>query len=245
MSGFSANSSTGGLPEPSFFSFCPAALATRQSATAAANTAASAGKAAITALRICIAVSTRTTSTPLGGGTCAGPVTNVILAPRSRSAAAIAVPCAPDDRLAMNLTGSIGSCVGPEVTSTCRPSKGPSASTLRIASKIASGSAIRPGPNSPQAISPSSGPTNRTPSACTWAMLRWVAACSHIRTFIAGATSTGVSVASNRVEARSSARPPAILASKSAVPGATTIRSALRDNSICPISASSVRSNSA
>ena len=128
ISGFSANSSTGGRPEPSFFSFCAAAPTTRQSATAAAKTAASAGKAAITASRICTAVSTFTTVTPCGGGTGAGPVTNVTCAPKSRSAAAIAVPCAPDERLAMNRTGSMGSCVGPEVTSTCRPKSGPSAS---------------------------------------------------------------------------------------------------------------------
>ena len=44
------------------------------------------------------------------------------------------------------------------------------------------------------------------------AMLACVAACSHMRTFIAGATSTGLSVASSTVEARSSARPAAIFA---------------------------------
>ena len=101
MSGFSANSSAGARPEPSFFIFCPAALATRQSATAAAITAASAGRADCTAASICRAVSTRITATPSGGGTLAGPVTNVTLAPRSRSAAAIAVPCAPEERLAI------------------------------------------------------------------------------------------------------------------------------------------------
>src|SRR6056297_613885 len=110
------------------------------------------------------------------------------------------------------------------------------------ASTIRGTSAMRPGPCSPQAMSPSSGPTNPIPSALSVAILRCVAGCCHIRTFIAGASSTGVSVASRSVEARSSARPCAILAIRSAVAGATTIRSAERLSSICPISASSVRS---
>ena len=63
-----------------------------------------------------------------------------------------------------------------------------------------------------------------------------------MRTFIAGAIRTRVSVAISRVEARSSHSPPAILPIRSAVAGATTIRSDERDSSICPISASSVRS---
>ena len=128
---------------------------------------------------------------------------------------------------------------------TCRPASGPVPSAACTAATISSGSAIRPKPYSPQAMSPSFGPTVRTPSASTCARLRRVAGWSHIRTFIDGATSTGVSVASSRVEARSSARPCASFAIRSAVAGATTIRSATRDNWICPISASSVRSNSA
>jgi len=51
--------------------------------------------------------------------------------------------------------------------------------------KNISGSLIRPGPYSPQAISPCSGPTNSTPSFCKSAILRCVAGCSHIRRFIA------------------------------------------------------------
>ena len=109
------------------------------------------------------------------------------------------------------------------------------------AAKIASGSAIRPGPNSPHAIAPSSGPTKARRPPPALARLRWVAACSHIRTFIAGAISTGLSVASSAVEARSPARPPAAFAIRSAVAGATTTRSADRDSSMWPICASSVR----
>ena len=63
-------------------------------------------------------------------------------------------------------------------------------------------------------------------------MLRWVAACSHIFTFIAGAISTGLSVAMSAVVARSFAMPAAILAIRSAVAGATTTRSAERDSTM-------------
>ncbi|HSS13198.1 MAG TPA: hypothetical protein VLL04_04865 [Rhizomicrobium sp.] len=79
------------------------------------------------------------------------------------------------------------------------------------------------------------------PSFSRMARLRLTGALSHIRTFIAGAIRTGLSVASNAVEARSLAKPFAILAIRSAVAGATTTRSALRDSWMWPISASSVR----
>ena len=61
-----------------------------------------------------------------------------------------------------------------------------------------------------------------------------------MRTFIAGAMSTGLSVASRTVEARSLAMPQAAFAIRSAVAGATTIRPAARDSSIWPICVSSV-----
>ena len=93
-------------------------------------------------------------------------------------------------------------------------------------------------------MAPSSGPTNCTPSAFRVARFRRVAGCSHMRTFMAGAISTGLSVASRVVEARSSARPLAALAIRSAVAGATTTRSAERDSSMWPISASSVSEKS-
>ena len=92
-------------------------------------------------------------------------------------------------------------------------------------------------------MSPSFGPTASTPSPRRIARFRCVAGCCHIRTFIAGATSTRLSVAISTVEARSFACPPAIFAIRSAVQGATTSRSASRESSICPIPASSVRSN--
>lgn len=74
-------------------------------------------------------------------------------------------------------------------------------------------------------------------------MLRRVAGCSHILGFIAGAIRMRLSVASSAVEARSLASPVAILAMRSAVAGATTIRSVERDSAIWPISASSVSEN--
>ncbi len=92
---------------------------------------------------------------------------------------------------------------------------------------------------------PSLGPITLMPSPCKIPRLRCVAGWSHMRTFIAGAIITGVSVAINTVDARSPASPCAILAIRSAVAGATTTRSADRDNWIWPISASAVRSNSA
>ena len=74
-------------------------------------------------------------------------------------------------------------------------------------------------------------------------MLRCRAGAFHITGFIAGATRTGRSVASITVEARSSARPSAILPMKSAVAGATTTRSVSRARRIWPTSCSSAREN--
>ena len=66
---------------------------------------------------------------------------------------------------------------GREKTPTCPRSPPPARGT----------SARRPGPASPRsAISPTLGPTNRTPSACSSATLRRVAGCSHMRGFMAG-----------------------------------------------------------
>ena len=113
-----------------------------------------------------------------------------------------------------------------------------------MAARISSGSAIRPGPHSPQAMSPSFGPTVATPRPSSVRRFAWVAGCCHMRTFIAGAASTGLSVASSAVLARSSAMPAAMRASRSAVAGATTTRSASRDNRMWPISLSSVSENS-
>ncbi len=108
----------------------------------------------------------------------------------------------------------------------------PCPSAASIAATIAGGSAMRPGPNSPSDNSPSSGPTTSAPSARAVARLRRIAGCSHIRTFIAGASSTRLSVASKSVLARSLAWPCASFAIRSAVAGATTTRSAARLSSM-------------
>ena len=63
---------------------------TRQSATAAANTAMSAGRARSTAPSISRAFSTRTVSTSTGGASATGPETSVTSAPASAAAWAMA-----------------------------------------------------------------------------------------------------------------------------------------------------------
>ena len=112
-----------------------------------------------------------------------------------------------------------------------------------MAATISGTSAMRPGPLSPSASGPSLGPTKATPSASSRARLRSVAGCRHIRVFIAGATSTGLSAAISVEVARSSAMPWAILAMMSAVAGATTTMSASCPSlmwaiSLSPVSAS-------
>ena len=72
----------------------------------------------------------------------------------------------------------------------------------------------------------------RTPSWRSVSILRCVAAWCHMRTFMAGAIRIGLSVASSVVDARSSAMPAVILAIRLAVAGATTTKSASRDNSM-------------
>ena len=69
-----------------------------------------------------------------------------------------------------------------------------------MAATISSGSDMRPGPCSLQAMAPSLGPMKVTPRFFSVSTLATVAACVHMRTFIAGAASTGLSVASNTVD---------------------------------------------
>ena len=66
----------------------------------------------------------------------------------------------------------------------------------------------------------------RQPRSRRVATFAWVAACSHISVCIAGANTTGHRAVSSVLVSRSSARPCAALASRSAVAGATTTRSA-------------------
>ena len=73
------------------------------------------------------------------------------------------------------------------------------------------------------------------PSCRSCATLRWVAGFAHICRFIAGATNSGHSRARQSVVSRSSARPCASLARKSADAGATTMASAPRDTAMWPM----------
>src|SRR3569623_2910452 len=108
MSGFSVSASSGVVAPGFFLIFCSPALATRQSATAAAKTAISAGSAVSTALSMSRADSTWITVTPAGSGSVTGPLTRMTSAPAAAAAAAIACTCFPEERLARWRTGSIG-----------------------------------------------------------------------------------------------------------------------------------------
>jgi hypothetical protein len=70
--------------------FSVTGLAARQSATAAAKMAMSAGSAALTACSISSAVSTRISVAPTGGASDTGPETSVTRAPTDNAAAAMA-----------------------------------------------------------------------------------------------------------------------------------------------------------
>ncbi len=78
------------------------------------------------------------------------------------------------------------------------------------------------------------GPTARMPRARRAARFSWVTGFRHMRVFIAGATSTGQVAASTVVVTASSAMPARIRATRSAVAGATTTRSAMRASARCP-----------
>ena len=83
---------------------------------------------------------------PSGGGDGRGSDDQGTSAPRANASSATASPL-PVERLPRNRTGSIGSCVGPAVTTTRRPARSrPSVSRSSAAARISSGSAMRPGP---------------------------------------------------------------------------------------------------
>ena len=133
----------------------------------------------------------------------------------------------PEERFPTKRTESSGSRVPPAVTSTRFPaSVSDSPRSSRTRAKIASGSLIRPIPSSPSASSPASGPISSTPRARNVSTLARVAGCSHIRTFIAGATRNGPRNASASWVSTLSASPLASFASVFAESGAITSRSA-------------------
>src|SRR6266542_2816641 len=127
----------------------------------------------------------------------------------------------------MNRTGSMGSCVGPAVTTTVRPARSRSRPTaLSTARKTSSGSLIRPRPSSPAAREPVAGPTITAPRAASVRRCSWVAGCSYIPVCMAGATTSGHLASSSVDVTMSSARPRARRAITFAVAGATTATSA-------------------
>ncbi len=193
----------------------------------------------MTASCISAAESARTRRTPAGGSAVVEPATTVTSAPRARAASASAKPILPEERFEMKRTGSISSRVAPVVMRTRSPARScarrlrDSSSTPSAAATMTPGSLRRPGPNVPQAISPSSGWTTRTPSARSRARLRRVAGWFHIVVFIAGATTTGALHARYVVERKSSATPLANLAMMLAVAGATRKRSTVCEKVMC------------
>ena len=106
----------------------------------------------------------------------------------------------------------------------------PRSSTSRQTSKISAASGSRPLPVSAPVRRPSAGSITTAPRSRRVATLATVAGCSHISVCIAGANTTGQRAVSSVVVSRSSACPWAARATRSAVAGATTTRSA-----DCPI----------
>ncbi len=246
ISALGANSSAGAFALESFLIFSVLGFATRQSATAATEMNTSAGKLAITASCISRAVVTSMRRTPRGLASDVGPATSVTSAPASRAACASANPVLPEERLVIPRTGSIGSKVGPAVSSTRLPASRFGWKNATISSSSSFASSMRPAPVSPQACAPLAGPSIVMPSARSWPTLRCVAGFSHISTFIAGATSSGVVErlrASASVDSRSSARPCATFARKCAVAGATISACAPRVRSMCGIALAVDRSH--
>src|SRR4051794_2316332 len=103
----------------------------------------------------------------------------------------------------------------------------------RHAAYNASGSGRRPAPVSLPVRRPTAGSMTWAPRARNVATLDCVAGCSHISVCMAGANSTGQRAVSRAAVSRSSARPWAARASRSAVAGATTTRSACWPNRTC------------
>jgi hypothetical protein len=143
----------------------------------------------------------------------------------------------PDERLPMKRTGSIGSRVPPAVTTTRRPDRSSGLPARRsrpsAAAKISGGSGSRPLPVSLPVSRPTAGSSTIAPRDRSVATFARVAGCSHISVCIAGAYRVGQRAVSSVFVRRSSARPFAARASRSAVAGATTTREAARPIRTC------------
>ena len=151
----------------------------------------------------------------------------VTSAPREAAALARAAPIRPDERLPMNLTGSIASLVPPAVTKTLTPRKSDLPPAESSSAKSSRGSINLPLPASPwDASCPSPGSRTVIPRSLSVATFATVAGFSHIRLFIAGATRTLQLAARTAAETSSSLLPAATREIKFAVAGATTKTSA-------------------
>src|SRR3984885_9892246 len=139
----------------------------------------------------------------------------------------------------MNRTGSSSSLVPPAETSTrlplrsaARPSA-PRASTRTATPKSSVGSGSRPGPLSAPVRRPVAGSSTIAPRSRNVATFACVAGCCHISVCMAGANTTGQRAVSRTAVSRSSDRPAAARASRSAVAGATKTRSAVWPSRTC------------
>ncbi len=161
--------------------------------------------------------------------------TTVTLAPRRWASSASASPIRPDERLPTKRTASIGSRVPPAVTSTFKPSRlRPRASARSIAASSSGGSGRRPIPYSPgEPSGPLPGSSTITPRSRRLATLAWVAACSYIALFMAGATISGRRQASAAAVRRLSAWPWASFARVCADAGAMANTSARSTSARC------------
>src|SRR3954452_6836655 len=126
----------------------------------------------------------------------------------------------------------MGSRVPPALMTTRRPTRSvasasaPCSSTTVASAAMSAGSGRRPGPESGPVSRPTAAGRTTAPRRRRVATLSCVAGCSHISVCMAGTKTTGQEAVSSVAVSRSSARPMAARASRSAVAGATTTRSA-------------------
>ena len=158
----------------------------------------------------------------------------------------MAQPCRPEERLPRKRTGSMGSRVPPAETTTRlpsspvgRPSASADSSTAKASVTIRSGSGSRPTPESWPVRRPESGDSTVNPRRRNVATFSCVAGFSHIWGCMAGASRTGAVVVRIVAVSRSSARPAATRASRSAEAGATTTSSAHSPVATCSTAAGS------
>ena len=145
-------------------------------------------------------------------------------------------PVAEEAHRVQRLPGATGGHHHPPPFEVAGQGRGPLSSS-RASSAISTGSGSRPGPVSAPVSRPDAGSITTTPRDRSSATLSRVAGCTHISVCIAGAISTGQRAVSRVAVSRSSARPWAALASRSAVAGATTTRSACWPSRTCGTSA--------